>query len=146
MFNKFIRTIFLVKEIVSKLGEVHFKRYRLLQTPWFAVYIHQILRSDMDKDMHDHPWSFASIILKGSYREAWTAHPYFDETKYAIHSPGDVITHHAEDVHQITVLSPSVWTLVFTSGRSRVWGYRLADGSWIDFKKYRQIKNGANDV
>lgn len=53
--NSIIRKFFLVKEIISKEGEVHFRRYRLLATPWFNIYIHNIRRSDEDIHMHDHP-------------------------------------------------------------------------------------------
>ena len=65
-----IRTFFLAKEIISKDGVVHFRRYRLLSTPWFNIYIHNILRSDEDAHFHDHPWGFFSFILnctKGGY-------------------------------------------------------------------------------
>jgi hypothetical protein len=33
------------------------------------IYIHQFLRSDHDRALHDHPWNFISIILKGGYWE-----------------------------------------------------------------------------
>ena len=59
----------LVKEIRSKKGELHFKRWRILSTPWFNIFLHFINRADEDKDLHDHPWSFWSIILKGGYIE-----------------------------------------------------------------------------
>jgi hypothetical protein len=31
--------------------------------------IHEILRSDADRHLHDHPWSYTTIILKGGYTE-----------------------------------------------------------------------------
>jgi len=149
--TRLIRRLFLVKEIVSKEGNVHFRRYRLLATPWFNIYIHQILRSDEDKHFHDHPWHFLSYILKGSYYEKWRTYPNFIFEYSTIWSskpppgvpkmrPRRVIKHHAEDTHSLTLLTPEVWTLVFTTGRERVWGYRLDDGSWIDFKSYREMK------
>ena len=39
----------MVREIVSREGNVHFRRYRLLWTPRGAVYVHHILVSDQDK-------------------------------------------------------------------------------------------------
>lgn len=149
IFTKLIRWLFLTKEIVSKEGGVHFRRYRLLSTPWFNIYVHQILRSDEEKHFHDHPWSFTSYILKGSYWERWTEypdHPYQLDSTYSSEPPAPgmkvrrVIKHHAEDAHKLTLLTPEVWTLVFTSGRERVWGYHTEQG-WIDFKTYRELKN-----
>lgn len=139
--SKLIRKYLLTKEIVSKQGQVHFRRYRLLQLPWFAVYVHQLCRSDQDLDPHDHPWHFQSVILEGSYHEMSNCYPDFNGPQYKQYYTGDVIKHHAEDVHKITLVSTEVWTLVFASGRKRDWGYRLSNGAWIDHKSYRQLKN-----
>jgi hypothetical protein len=32
----------------------------------FNVFLHKFLKSDPD-DVHDHPWPYATIILKGGY-------------------------------------------------------------------------------
>ena len=141
LFTRFIRKFFLVKEIVSKFGKVHFRRFRLLQTPWFAIYVHQILQSDMDADPHDHPWNFASVILEGSYYEESRFAPDFDTSHYQQFYSGDVIEHKAEDVHKIRLVSNEVWTLVFVWGKRREWGYRFPDGTWIGHEEYRQLKN-----
>lgn len=140
LLSKLVNSLFLVKEIKSKQGEVHFRRYRLLQTPWFAIYIHHILVSDQDRDMHDHPWNFTSVILEGAYREASSYPPIFDKIYVRDYYSGDVIEHKAEDAHKITLVSNEVWTLVFTSGRNREWGYQTPAG-WIGHKEYRQLKN-----
>ena len=138
---KLINYLFLVKEIISKSGVVHFRRYRLIQTPWFALYIHHILKSDEERDMHDHPWDFSSLILQGAYFETWKMSPDFKVRRNDSHYRGDVIKHKAEDVHKITLLTKDVWTLVLTSGRDREWGYRLIDNTWIDQRSYRSLKN-----
>lgn len=147
---KIIRFLFLVKEIVSKEGEVHFRRYRLLALPWLRIYIHQILISDYDAHFHDHPWHFISYILKGSYHEKCTEYPnhifefssvYSSEPAMSGLKPRRIIKHHAQDTHQITILTPEVWTCVITWGRPRYWGYRLQGGEWVGHKEYRQLKN-----
>lgn len=140
LWSKLISKLFLVKEIVSKQGVLHFRRYRLLQTPWFAIYIHRICKSDMDKDPHCHPWNFTSVILEGAYQEQSWYPPNFDKMKIQSYYSGDVIEHKAEDAHKLTLISPEVWTLVFVSGRERVWGYQTSAG-WIDFETYRKLKN-----
>ena len=33
------------------------------------IYLHHFLRSDHDRALHDHPWNFVSIILRGGYWE-----------------------------------------------------------------------------
>lgn len=139
-WHKLIRKLFLVKEIVSKYGQVHFRRYRLLQTPWFAIYIHQILRSDEDLDPHDHPWDFTSVILEGAYHEDSWYPPHFDTMQSNDYYSGDVIEHKAVDAHKLRLISKEVWTLVFVSGRSRYWGYQTKAG-WIGHEEYRLLKN-----
>lgn len=139
LLTRIVRKCFLIKEIVSKEGEVHFRRYRLLATPWFNLYLHNIRRSDKDRHSHDHPWHFFSLIISGAYGETYRTYPHFDAETHVWYKTGMVIMHNARDVHKITLLTPQVWTLVLTSGRERVWGYRTKSG-WIDFKKYRQLK------
>lgn len=37
--------------------------------PLPRIYLHKFLRSDDDRALHDHPWRFVSIILRGGYIE-----------------------------------------------------------------------------
>lgn len=139
MFN-LIKKWLLIKEIKSKEGIVHFRRYCLLSTYWFNVYIHQILKSDEDNHFHDHPFDFISLILKGSYEEFYSKAPHHLTVFCKKYLPVQVARHQAEDAHKLTLLTPEVWTLVFTSKRKRTWGYHTQYG-WIDFQNYRELKN-----
>lgn len=141
LWMKIIRALFLVKEIVAKNGELHFQRYRLLETPWLRIYIHKILVSDYDAHFHDHPWDFRSHILKGSYQEDCTYHPNHLAIHSGVYKAGDTITHDARDSHQLTLQTPVVWTLVVAWGRYRKWGYRIKHNIWMDHVNYRLLKN-----
>ena len=44
-------------------------RYKLLLTRWGNLYLHVFHRSDEDRELHDHPWGFVSLILWGGYYE-----------------------------------------------------------------------------
>jgi hypothetical protein len=46
-------------------------RTRIFCTPWFGVMLHVHYRPDTDRDMHDHPWPFVSVALRGGYTEQW---------------------------------------------------------------------------
>src|SRR5688500_6187293 len=35
----------------------------------FGVYVHRILAPDPGLDLHDHPWPFVTLILRGGYVE-----------------------------------------------------------------------------
>lgn len=48
--------------------DVYLIRYYLIKSRWINVFIHQFLRSDRD-DLHDHPWHFATYLVRGAYTE-----------------------------------------------------------------------------
>lgn len=43
--------------------------YVIPRNPVLNVYVHKFLRSDDDRALHDHPWWFVSLMLKGGYTE-----------------------------------------------------------------------------
>src|SRR3954449_5709224 len=44
-------------------------RLRIVQTPWFGVYLHRFDGPDPRPTLHDHPWPFLSFVLRGGYTE-----------------------------------------------------------------------------
>lgn len=58
-----------VREIRSKENVLHFRRWQILALPWGTLYLHHIARADQDEHLHNHPWNFTSLILKGGYVE-----------------------------------------------------------------------------
>ncbi len=142
MIKEIIRKLFLIREIVSKKGEVHFQRYRILQTSLFSIYIHHILKSDEDKHPHNHPFSFLSIILKGGYVERlWNLKNNKYEMDYTASLAGSYIYRNTKQFHHITLVDPT-WTLVFVGKRTNdKWGYLLNNQSILDNESYRILKN-----
>lgn len=134
-----LRKLFLVREIVSRKGVVHFQRYRVISTPWFKIYLHRILESDQDKDLHSHPWDFKSLVIKGSYKEYYAIGPYWGLVKERTFKPFQVNSYDHNNVHKIEVMNGPVWTLFFTNGRLYEWGYQTKIG-FIENKRYRIMK------
>jgi len=54
-----------------------FTRYYLFQCPFFALYVHHFHRSDNDRHVHDHPWSFVTWLLSSGYWEHVPELPMF---------------------------------------------------------------------
>jgi hypothetical protein len=135
MYMSILRRLFLVKEIKSKEGELHFQRWRLLQTPLGSVYIHRIFKADEDLHCHDHPWSFVGIILNGGYVARKLCAD--GSSKY---ESSTVSINKSTAFHQITrMLKVPTTTFVITGPRNREWGYSV-DGEWIHHKEYRKKK------
>jgi hypothetical protein len=129
------RKLFLVKEIKSQEGELHFQRWRLLQTPLGSVYIHRIFKADQDKHCHDHPWSFVSVMLSGSYG---IGNPNNASCRY--YSAPAVSVNKSTKFHKIAqVVKGPLTTLVLTGPKNREWGYSV-DGEWMHHKEYREKK------
>ena len=94
-----------------------------------SVYLHQILRDDDDRALHDHPWDSTSIVLKGVLRER-----YLDGRSREL-GPGTIASRKAEDAHRLEIVDGPVWTLFITGQRRREWGFYCPQGwrHWKDF-------------
>lgn len=122
-----------VLEIRSKEGHIHFRRWRLIEFFGRGIYLHHFTRADQDKHLHDHPWNFYSLVLKGGYIEKTISGD-------VIRKPGNFGYIPGEKFHQIKSLpTGSSWTLIFRGKRFREWGY-LVDGKWMEHQKYRTLK------
>jgi len=104
----------------------------------FNVFLHKFLKGDPD-DVHDHPWPYATLILKGGYYE-WL--PQFDSKGNKIAEmcvwigPGSFRICRANSYHRIE-LDPSVtaWTLFMPGPKKRDWGF-LVNNKWIQHEQY----------
>jgi len=113
----------------------------------FNVFLHKFLKSDPD-DLHDHPWPYATIILKGGYYE-WTPVYNKDGRKITEVSrwcgPGHFRLCGANSFHRIE-LDPNVtcWTLFMPGPQQREWGF-MVKGTWVQWQKYINMKKAVNE-
>ena len=104
----------------------------------FNIFLHKFLKGDPD-DVHDHPWPYATLILKGGYYE-WL--PQFDSKGNKIaemcvwRGPGSFRVCRANSYHRIE-LDPSVtaWTLFMPGPKKQDWGF-LVNNKWIQHEQY----------
>ena len=113
-------------------------RWRIAQTPWAAIYLHKIILDDLGRPLHDHPWSFVSIILKGAYAEEYKAHA---EARSILRAWGRWSVHRmtAKAFHGITAVDTPTWTLVLAGPRRQVWGF-LTDDGWKPWDEVAEAK------
>lgn len=120
-----------------RTGQDYMHRYYLFlkdrQTFPFNVMMHKIVKSD-DPFMHDHPWPFMTVVLKGGYWEHT-----FDKDGNEIrrwHGPGSIIKRSAEEFHWLELEKEQPATTLFFSGpQKREWGF-LNNGEWIHHEKF----------
>lgn len=118
MFKKFI--------ITGPDGRPYLERTYLLDTRWGGIYFHKILVSDPDRDLHDHPWKFLSVLLWG--------HGYYehqpDGTKkyfspFSINWRRDPAEPHRLELPKERGREQPQWTLVFIGRKVRDWGFHV---------------------
>ena len=130
-------------------NEPYLERYYLFlrereQFP-FNVFLHKFLKSDPD-DVHDHPWPYATVILKGGY---WEWIPHFDTVgrktgEYQVwRGPGHFRVSKANSFHRIE-LDPDItaWTLFMPGPKQRDWGF-LVKNQWIQWEQYLKQRKSA---
>jgi hypothetical protein len=140
---------FYKKQVIhSEAGDPYLVRWSL-DFGAFTVKLHHILRSDEDRDMHDHPWSFVSVILWGGYWEH-RPDPWAHESEAGAAArhvsyrrwfgPGSVLRRPAPSIHRLELpLGKTAWSLVFTGRRLREWGFHTVCG-WIPWRQYNDAK------
>jgi hypothetical protein len=138
--------VFRHKDIV-KSGELYLRRYYITPRKWpYKVMLHYIRKPDNDRDPHDHPWSFLTLILWGGYLEL------VFKTEDQLRGKVPMISRllrvgfvwrRAEHIHQIHSLLKPTWTLVFAGRGRRVWGFWNSFAEFIPWTSYLRREDGA---
>ena len=117
--------------------EPYLERYYLFlkerETFPFNLFLHKFLKSDPD-DLHNHPWPYRTIILKGGYWEHTKEGKFWRGPFTYRYAP-------ANTFHRIELdpLKSSCWTLFIPGRRVQDWGFETEDGL-IQHDKYLEQK------
>ena len=123
-------------------GEPYLERYYLFlrdrQAFPFNVFLHKFLKGD-PADVHDHPWGYATVILRGGY---WEWVPIFNKAGDMIGQranwcgPGHFRKCSPNTYHRIE-LEPGTtcWTLFMPGKQQRDWGF-LVNNDWKQHEEY----------
>jgi len=120
----------------------------LCQRFGIAMRIHIIHTPDLDRALHDHPWSFVSVILRGWYTELRpidNGRPCFENAKeeftWVIHrAEHSIAFRHATDRHRIVNHSRQCVTLFITGPKRQWWGFYTPNGK-VYYKDYDSVHN-----
>jgi hypothetical protein len=93
------------------------------------IYLHEILHSNDDRALHDHPWANSSWLLEGCYVEHT---PQGSHMRVA----GDVVTRPAEALHRLEIPQGKRALSLFTTGPGmRDWGFACPQG-WVPWQQF----------
>lgn len=108
----------------------------------FNIFLHKFINSDPD-DVHDHPWPYATLILKGGY---WEWIPQFNSRGEKVveirhwRSPGHFRICSAASFHRIELKEGvECWTLFMPGKQQKPWGF-LVNDQWIEHEKYLEMR------
>lgn len=134
-----------------KLYSHHLSDYMrrwIFQHPFGTVRLHNIRIPDADPDLHDHPWDFVSLILRGGYVEKVPVpggNPATGPFQHLQIKAGGVNVRRSTDAHHIeSLIGSSTWSLVFSGQRVRTWGFWTPEG-WVQWRKYIDRSNKGVD-
>lgn len=121
------------------------------RNPVFNVYLHEFLRSDDDRALHDHPWLNVSILLRGEYVEHTIAaggiehRQHFKAGQWRLRWTGR-IAHRIELLRSVYAIGNGpakffgaplpCWTLFITGPRYRQWGFHCPQRGWVHWEEF----------
>jgi hypothetical protein len=86
--------------VIGRQGGPYLNRWFLVpRNRWFNVYLHQFLRDDDDRALHDHPWWSVSIVLRGGYYDISPGPDGTEQRRW--YGPGSVIIRQATSRHRV---------------------------------------------
>lgn len=124
-------------------GTPYMGRFWLFRTGLVSARVHRIYTRDHDLHLHDHPFSFVGLVLRGGYLESRpvTAEPCFsgdrERTEETFRLAGSWAYRRATDRHRIASVLPDTWTLIFMGPRVHWWGFFTPAGKvhWQQYPK-----------
>ena len=137
-FHSFLTYIFrflgryrLINDRVDQ--EPYLERYYLFlkdrKTFPFNIFLHHFLKSDPD-DLHNHPWTYRTIILKGGYWEHTKDGRFWRAPFTYTYAPAN--TFHRLELDKN---NPYCWTLFIPGRKVQDWGFNTKEG-WVQHKEY----------
>lgn len=136
-----VRNVYRKGHIYGNDGSLYMGRYTLFETDGLSARVHQIARPDHDRHLHDHPWNFASYVLRGGYTEQRPidVNPCFqgdsEDCNSTYRAKGSWAWRHATDRHRISDVQPDTWTLFVYGRLAQWWGFYTPAGKiyWKDY-------------
>lgn len=117
-------------------------------TGYTAIRLHHIARPDHDRDLHNHPFSYRTFILKGNYAEEYEVPgegfmrggTFLLKGAYRWVHRGQSVTGGEGHYHRIDQMpAEGVWTLFCMTPNTNAWGFKV-DGEHVPSRRYFRMK------
>lgn len=120
--------------VIGREPDAYLRRWWIIpRNRWFNIYLHQFLRSDDDRALHDHPWPNLSILLVGSYTEHTISAGGVNVRK--VYPQGSFKFRRATAAHRVELHDGPSWSLFITGPVIREWGFHCPHG-WRPWREF----------
>jgi hypothetical protein len=128
---------------IYNAGSLYMTRYYIFRKMFWwmlSIYIHNIHKSDPDKELHNHKWKYSiSFILKGAYCESFRDKN--DQVQTKIYRAGNINIIPANKFHKLELLTPEVWTLFISGPSVQDWGFWDSETKkYTNWKKFLGVE------
>lgn len=113
-------------------------------TGYASIRLHQIMRADHDRDLHNHPFDYRTFVVGGYYSEQYQLPGTGQRVKARSIVIGETAATKADTFHRISSVSPGgVWTLFCMTRNTYIWGFKVKgrfvkSDAYLKRRGYRQ--------
>lgn len=127
--------LFKHQKIRLKDGSLYLERW-VLDLYIFSIRVHNFQRSDDDRALHDHPFGFVTLVLKGMYVDVTQP-----DQKIEVMRPGTIRFRPYTHTHTVSLPHElPCWTLVITGPVRHRWGFyvknSLGEERFVNSQRY----------
>lgn len=126
-----------VRHIPACDGGIYLTRITLLRAFGGKLMINVFRKSD-ERELHDHPWNFWSLIIWRGYIETRAFQgDYASSTITDRVFPGMILRRRTWDTHRVQLVNnkPAV-SLVWRGPHRRDWGFHTPDQGWVQHNRW----------
>lgn len=134
--------------VIGGADKPYMRRWWIIpRNRFFNIYLHEFLRSDDDRALHDHPWWNLSLLLTNEYVEhTISAGGVNVRTLYNV---GDLKFRSAKAAHRVELTRGPTWSLFITGPTIREWGFHCPNGcrpwkQFVDQRDHGSIGRGCD--
>lgn len=136
--------------IIGTRDRPYMKRWWLKREDDESHYVHEVLRDDDDRALHDHPWPSLSILIDGRLSEVFA--PEGTDPKdplqhgYREFGVGQIVYRPATFAHRLRLPSGTKAVTLFMTGPVlRDWGFHCPKG-WVFWKDFVANEDGVSTI
>lgn len=120
--------------IIGGPGDPYLRRWFLIpRNRALNLYLHEFIRSDDDRALHDHPWANLSVLLRGSYLEHTISAGGTHHHRRLV--AGQVRLRRPTAAHRVEITDGPCWTLFITGPTVRAWGFHCRR-AWVPWQRF----------